>query len=65
MYVNVYIPVKSPPLCFPPAGGKPRNTAYGKAVDVFFNHSFLSPPGERCPQDRKGAFYQTYADLTG
>ena len=60
MYVNVYITVKSPSLYFPPAGEKPRYIDSGKTVDVF-----LAPPGERCPQDRKGAFFQTFADLKG
>ncbi len=35
MYIAVYISVKSPPLYFPPAGGKPRNTSSFKSVEGF------------------------------
>ncbi len=41
MYVIDIFPLKSPPLYFPPAGGKPRNTTSSKTVGVFF----LAPVG--------------------
>ena len=71
MYVTVYINVKSPLLCFPKAGGKPRNTASCKTVDVF-----SCPAGGKMSdlsivviitkmEGQKGGFFQIYADLTG
>ncbi len=55
MYVNVYIAVKSPPLYFPPAGGKPRNIVSCKTMDVFScprrgdTEQSGEPQSARCP----------------
>ena len=75
MCVNIYILAICPPLYFPPAGGKPLNTASFKAVEVF-----LAPVGGKMSDSpccrtvaagsvaaggQKGGFFYTYSDLKG